>query len=570
MFLRSAAKPFMNNIISKIEIDSFRSIFKETIDTDNINIFSGLNDVGKSNVLKALNLFFNDQTDFGTSLNFNSDYSKVSLAAVQRSSKKKQQIKIKIYFKPVSSFKSLHGEELWIERVYDRLGVRTELSSLDGTKQKASLTRMVNGIHYYYIPALKGPEVLQYILGEVGKRKLISESDISALNDRVNNNIIDLAKILTNSSIQTETKFELPVLVEDFWQKLNINTKYDEFDKLDKEINPSKKGHRDALKEEFYQIPLQLRGEGIKSKYIPPLLQWIQDREPNRQYIWGIDEPENSLEFKKAQEIADLYFNNYSKKTQLFLTSHSLAFIFPSAQNDTNIFRCVSGGWGETKIRLLKDLFEKQNKFNLAEEIGALEIQKEIIEEWRGKDLQIEKLHKKISSLTKPVIFVEGSTDVDYLKKTLEVYNIKNYPAEIKWIGYKNDNGNESFTGKDALQKAEQFFTANEPTHKIILFYDVDCNKTIEIKNKLTIYCPQNITNAKYKTGIEHLLNIPKNFNTNKAEFIETRQEGDKQIKLPNKPAIKNHAMKLSPAQQKIWFKNIHIILKKIEKDYLS
>lgn len=561
----------MNNIISKIEIDSFRSISRVVIDAENINVFSGLNDVGKSNVLKALNLFFNGETDFGMKLNFNSDYSKVSLASVQRSSKKKQQIRIKVHLNPPSSFKSLQEKELWVERVFDRLGEKNESSSLDGTKQKAFLTRLINNIQYYYIPALKGPDVLQYILGEVGKRKLISETDIADLNRKLNQNIVDLANILTDSLIKTETKFELPVLVEDFWQKLNINTKYDEFKKLDDEINPSKKGHREPLKDEFYQIPLQTRGEGIKSKYIPPLLQWIQGREPNRPYVWGIDEPENSLEFKKAQEIADLYFNSYSKKTQLFLTSHSLAFIFPNSPASTiNMFRCVRGKWGETKIELLENLFKKEEKYNLAEEIGALEIQKEAIEEWRTKDQQIEELHKKVEMLTKPVIFVEGEIDEDYFKKALEIFNTTNYPAEIRWIGYNDKTGSPRFTGKDNLNKAEQFFIANMPTHKIILFYDIDCKKPIKTTQNLTVYCPDTVPNAKYKSGVEHLLVVPDDFNTTSSEYQETKQEGDKTVTFPNKTAIKNHVFALSKDKQKKWLKKIHDILVKIKKDYLD
>lgn len=565
------AHPNMNNVISKIEIDSFRSISKVVIEAGNINVFSGLNDVGKSNVLKALNLFFNGETDFGIKLNFNLDYSKISLASVQRSSKKKQLIKIKIHFNPPSSFKSLQGKELWVERVFDRLGDKSESSSLDGTKQKAFLTRLTNSIQYYYIPALKGPDVLQYILGEVGKRKLISEADIATLNDKVNANISDLATILTDSLIQTETKFELPVLVEDFWQKLNINTKYDEFKKLDDEINPSKKGHREALKEEYYQIPLQSRGEGIKSKYIPPLLQWIQEREPNLPYVWGIDEPENSLEFKKAQEIAGLYFNSYSKKTQLFLTSHSLAFIFPDTTiRAVNMFRCVRGKWGETTIEPLKNLFEHQDKYNLAEEIGALEIQKEIIEEWRIKEYQIEELHKKVDSLTKSVIFVEGEIDEVYFKKALEIFGLDDYPAEIKCIGYKDKDGNAIFTGKENLKKTEQFLSAHMPIYKTILFYDIDCRRSVEKKGNLTVYCPDIIPGAKYKTGVEHLLVVPDEFDVTSSKYQETKIEGDKQVTFPNKIAIKNSILALPLDQQKQWLSKIHTILIDIKSKYLS
>jgi len=52
-------------IISQIEIRYFRSIYYLKITKNNsLNIFSGGNDAGKSNILKALNLFFNSQTDF--------------------------------------------------------------------------------------------------------------------------------------------------------------------------------------------------------------------------------------------------------------------------------------------------------------------------------------------------------------------------------------------------------------------------------------------------------------------------------------------------------------------------
>lgn len=45
--------------IKSIRIKNFRSIRNEFFSVENMNIFVGMNDVGKSNVLKALNLFFN-------------------------------------------------------------------------------------------------------------------------------------------------------------------------------------------------------------------------------------------------------------------------------------------------------------------------------------------------------------------------------------------------------------------------------------------------------------------------------------------------------------------------------
>lgn len=56
--------------IKRIKIRNFRSIVDLDIKVDKMNILVGLNDVGKSNVLKALNLFFNGETEPGVGYNF--------------------------------------------------------------------------------------------------------------------------------------------------------------------------------------------------------------------------------------------------------------------------------------------------------------------------------------------------------------------------------------------------------------------------------------------------------------------------------------------------------------------
>ncbi|WP_033168634.1 AAA family ATPase [Clostridium sp. KNHs205] len=62
-------------LISSVQIKNFRSIRNETLKVNNFNIFVGLNDAGKSNFLKPLNLFFNNQTDYNTPFNFSIDFS---------------------------------------------------------------------------------------------------------------------------------------------------------------------------------------------------------------------------------------------------------------------------------------------------------------------------------------------------------------------------------------------------------------------------------------------------------------------------------------------------------------
>lgn len=56
--------------IRHIEIKNFRSIRSLSLDANDLTTLVGDNDSGKSNVLRALNLFFNGQTDPGQSLDF--------------------------------------------------------------------------------------------------------------------------------------------------------------------------------------------------------------------------------------------------------------------------------------------------------------------------------------------------------------------------------------------------------------------------------------------------------------------------------------------------------------------
>lgn len=87
--------------IKRVHIKNFRSIVDETIELKDFNCFVGKNDSGKSNVLKALNLFFNEKTDFDTPFDFESDYSKFA----KRGQKQAREISIAL---ESTVYKGLH------------------------------------------------------------------------------------------------------------------------------------------------------------------------------------------------------------------------------------------------------------------------------------------------------------------------------------------------------------------------------------------------------------------------------------------------------------------------------
>lgn len=436
----------MNDLISKIEIISFRSIERISIPVKEINIFSGSNDIGKSNILKAINLFFNSQTDFLKPLKFDDDYNMVSRAKAQRSTKMKQLIKIRIYINPPVSYKTLTGEKnLFIERQFDREGERFERFSTDDIKKKSSIKRIINKVKFVYIPALKGEEVLQYLLSLVGEYQLITDSDILSLNDSISNKTKDLKGILNASGIEIGTNFGLPTLLSDFWQKLSVNTSYEQFDKLDADIQGSNK--KIKLNPSQYSISLLNRGEGIKSKYIPPLLKWLDNNDKTKEFIWGIDEPENSLEFGLSDKLARLFFNDYAISNQIFLTSHSLAFINPpeGIAIQPTVFKVLKDEYGATQWENINDLFKQQTKYNLYEELGVLLAQKEFIEEYRSVVKEKEQLKSKVDFYNLPILIVEGKTDKWIIEKAWNSLHPNNaIPFEIYPSGlYINENESE-------------------------------------------------------------------------------------------------------------------------------
>lgn len=88
--------------IHSIRIKNFRSIKNEYLEAKDMNIFVGLNDAGKSNVLKALNLFFCGETDYKTPFDFQRDFTYL----YRPESHRPKEIAIEIKFEIPDSYKN--------------------------------------------------------------------------------------------------------------------------------------------------------------------------------------------------------------------------------------------------------------------------------------------------------------------------------------------------------------------------------------------------------------------------------------------------------------------------------
>lgn len=95
-------------IIRSVEIRRFRSIREASLsDLEDFSVLAGLNNSGKSNFLRALNLFFTGRPEPDTHFDLMRDYYRGELAA-----KKRKSITISIHFTLPPSFRYRHELEL--------------------------------------------------------------------------------------------------------------------------------------------------------------------------------------------------------------------------------------------------------------------------------------------------------------------------------------------------------------------------------------------------------------------------------------------------------------------------
>ena len=431
--------------IREIEIKYFRSIynlkFKNLIDC---TVFSGKNDSGKSNILKALNLFFNNQTDWKTPFSFQNDFNLDRLSEVREESiKGKQFIQISLTFYRGNAYSNTLPLYFVVKKQWDRSSPFPKVSdNLEHQLQKGkikntkiniirrSLTGFLNKVQFEYVPAIKDKRLFDHILSllqkdiielSIKKRQKISE-DISSVSDKFQSNVESLAEEFKKST-DIDTLIGLPTDPSELFQVLNVTTKFGEVNQ--------------------YNIPMNNRGDGIRLRYLPSLLNYLAQNH-NGYYILGFEEPENSMEYSLTTKMAKDFQTKYSKNSQIFITSHSSAFFIDYANNSA-LYRIYKDGNSSnaSKLKVTEDslLLEDDTTpdYILREEIGLTLLQKIFHKQYEQKLLDyennikvIKRLNQQVTLSTKPVLFTEGKTDVAILTTAwIKLNNQEVMPFEI-------------------------------------------------------------------------------------------------------------------------------------------
>jgi hypothetical protein len=393
-------------LIKKIEINYLRSLYSAVLDKmGDLNVVFGRNDSGKSNFLRALNLFFNDEIEPDRYLEFDIDMSDQRKREA-RDAKGKQFIWIKITFRLPENYRAALGDEITIKRQWNRDGDMTEtvFPSLDTPGKQSRLTRLMNDIDFTYIPAIKDLNVYADLI----ERMYGAAAETRALTDATTRFVEAIAGQTTSLSDQLSNLFGSPATL----------APPTEMSKLFRSLDFAHGADGHSL--------LRQKGDGVKARHLPELLRFINENEPRKKtFLWGFEEPENSLDLGAA-ELEAKRFAAFSARsdTQVFITSHSPAFYLADDVGEANVRRYfitkqevdrdseMAPANAASLIDRIQDAEARMEQAGLLQLPFVIRQMSEHRDALRQKEEEAEALRAELERLNRPTLFVEGDHDV--------------------------------------------------------------------------------------------------------------------------------------------------------------
>lgn len=429
------------NLIDRIAVKYFRSINNQTVrECLPLNIITGPNDVGKSNLLRALNLFFNGGTSDGRNLVFSDEFSHSRLESVRKESVKgKQFIQIEITFNCRGSFSKTLPPKFTVKKTWFRDSSAPKLAhnleayikggKLNTTLAKAegSLQRFLNSIVFTYIPAIKDKQTFRSVLSELqsvlfNQRETVGSTfntDIERFTTDLEKQAQELREEFKNKT-GVEASISLPTTYAELFRAFDVRTKgaYDE------------------------AVALDHRGDGVRVRFLPAIMNYIAERSP-KLHVWGFEEPENSMEYRRAFELSKTMATEYSRNAQIFLTTHSPAFI-DIKQERQSIYMASATSSCDTVFTLLNakqrsEAEQSDPTLLIANELGHIQLMNELhgklearIQEVAEAQEQHNATANALATLQQPVLLTEGKTDAmilrvawDKLRNTVRPFDIR-------------------------------------------------------------------------------------------------------------------------------------------------
>lgn len=391
--------------LNRIKIKNFRSLVDVDLPCSDYTAFVGANDSGKSNVLRALNLFFNGNTDIGQPLLFSSDYSQKAIVKKNKA----EQIEIELHFQPPENYTDndlVIWKKTWRETKSEPHTDTLRLSGNVDFSPRSKTEFWVRQIQFEYVPAIRGKEFFATL-----KRRLhntlaatIAPRLESASGSFLKSIRTEVASIEREAVrlLELSTEFSLPSDLGSFFEILDLKTA-----------------------DQHAATPLQNRGDGIQGRHIPVILRFLADQrktnfargKPPPETIWGYEEPENNLELVKQVEEAGEFFR-CSSRIQVLLTTHSPAFygITRDNVNASSLFASRLDGATSFEIDATNQTIDRS--------LGLMPfIEPYLAHAMSDRSALLDELNQhRVQSLRKErnVLSVEGSTDKTVLDAVCE------------------------------------------------------------------------------------------------------------------------------------------------------
>ncbi|ROH86420.1 hypothetical protein ED208_15385 [Stagnimonas aquatica] len=451
-------------LVTNIEVAYFRSIYKDQLsECRPMNIAFGRNDSGKSNVLRALNLFFNNQTNPGQPFRFERDFNHSRRADADDGNIKKF-VYVKIEFQTPPSWRASLGDSFWVKKQWSVTNQDTpQVSSPFEGRQQQYLTRFLNKVRFYYIPAIKDRKIFEQLQSQIYER-IAAHEDFSeslrgfagALRERT----ADLTQGLLNG-LGINSAVSTPQDLTDLFRSLDFETTSEAGDS--------------------YSLTLQ-RGDGIQVRHIPLILSFLSERDTGHYFLWGFEEPENSLELANAIQEAET-FQQFSREPniQVFLTSHSPAFFTLESEQVQRYFVSRSYSRKERLNSVVKMLRQEDGSApgELMGEAPHLAVVSSYLKEADAKIRQMGQatadLQQQLQAMERSILFVEGEADKIILDATWRLLIGGACPFDILPAG--------GTTKMESLGCDGRILSSIAPTRKILVLVDNDAEGRRVYKN---------------------------------------------------------------------------------------
>ena len=408
--------------ITKIDIRNFRSIRNLTISPGDLTVLVGKNDSGKSNVLRALNLFFARSADPIGELDFEVEHN-----VFNQPNRRAKEISIKLEMELPETYQDTNGhfiswEKRWrstgllgghtnytgFRRFAGNRGIRVEQVDIS---DRSHLHTLLRNINFVYVPAIKDLEYfselrasIYNIIAEVADREFRDSSQ--GFERSIANQLEDLTTQIANS-LGLRSRLALPKDLSHIFESLDFLS-------------------------EGEDISLDARGDGVKARHIALILKFMADKKrglqvrgaPPHTFIWAYEEPENNLELASCIELADQFWNFlYQGISQVFLTTHSPVFY--------NLHRKQTDGQKRiTSHHIFRETGEEGTKEagelgDLDQRMGTMSLFSPLVQalEDRVREQEVARFAaKELAEVNRRTLFVEGPSDKLIIERALQVF----------------------------------------------------------------------------------------------------------------------------------------------------